>query len=171
MFGRKINRNKSMEENIKGSSLVPPDCDTCVSCVRTCVKRSRLGVASRRCASMCTRGKTTAGQGQKLTHPRPTSVLQQERYVPKGMMGRAGHTGAAEELHERKRKGGVHRGFRHPKSKQRDANLQRKKETRRGREREEKREIDRRKGILHSSCLGNLMFDQIDCETAAARVN
>ncbi|EGI69912.1 hypothetical protein G5I_01455 [Acromyrmex echinatior] len=85
---RKINRNKSIEGNIKGKQASSPDCDTCVFYVRTCVKRrfrrgeARRGeairhIASRRCASMCTRGKTarTAGQGQKLTHPGPTSSV------------------------------------------------------------------------------------------------
>ncbi|KYN06234.1 hypothetical protein ALC62_02826 [Cyphomyrmex costatus] len=56
--------------------------DTCVYYVpRTHVREEvavrRHDIASRRCASMCTRGKTAAsGQGQKLTHPGPTdSVL------------------------------------------------------------------------------------------------
>lgn len=109
----------------------------------------------RRCASTCTRGETAAGQGQKLTHPGPTRVLQRARKVraEKGTMkGRDGPDAQErpKSFTGERERGGVHRGFRHPKSKQRDANLQREKR----RLVERQREKERRKGILRFSCLG-----------------
>lgn len=94
-------------------------------------------MASRPCASMCTRGKTAAsrwpGTDSPWTHQ---CIIACEKgiYPRKGELGEGGRESdieAAEEPHER-----VHRGFRHPISKQRDVNLQRKKkETRHERER------------------------------------
>jgi len=66
----------------------------------------------------------------------------QERYTPKGMMGKE-ESGAQGRKKREGERSEVHRGFRHPKSKQRDANLQRKRDSSKERKREIGKERER----------------------------
>lgn len=128
MFGRKINRKRSAQK--KTSKEAVPDCG---------IRRFRHVYPThvrkeeprRSFASVCVHvhprqdgSKSVAGNWLTLDPPMYYSV--RGRYIPargrtRGKGSRT-YTEAAEEPHER-----VDRGFRHPISKQRDVNLQRKK--------------------------------------------
>lgn len=148
MFGRKINKNKSVGGNIKESSLSSPEYDTCILHIRTCARRSRAAlrcvalrgvalrrISVRRCAPAAKRQQVRS----KNSDSSWTHYSVQERYITKGttVKGRP-NVQEQERYLMREKERQVHRGFRYPVSKQRDANLQREKR----KQREKKREMN-----------------------------